>query len=243
MRFQLCQTYCWAVPSYHVAHNTKCCMWYALRVLHMIAPGHLSVRVGDGSQHSEEIAQILNCAFERDYYYYYYYYYYIIIKYVCVPFSQGMQLHRQAAEERLANNNMGQSFLARQRQVHSRRAQTINTLHTGTPNRWSCPFAIARPPPSAPGRPAVQYTLHSCLVDLCPSTVTLTSCVCVCVCVLRLLDTWCHSQYSSLFLPCLIFFLFIWFLKFSLNLLNFAVQVCGNGRVERLGCSKFLKIT
>lgn len=51
-------------------------------------------------------------------------------------YNLGMQLHRQAAEERLANNNMGQSFLARQRQVHStRRAQTINTLHTSNANR------------------------------------------------------------------------------------------------------------
>lgn len=50
-------------------------------------------------------------------------------------YNLGMQLHRQAAEERLANNNMGQSFLARQRQVHSRRAHTINTLHTSNTNR------------------------------------------------------------------------------------------------------------
>ncbi|KAK7100589.1 hypothetical protein V1264_023512 [Littorina saxatilis] len=50
-------------------------------------------------------------------------------------YNLGMQLHRQAAEERLANNNMGQSFLARQRQVHSRRAQTINTIHTTNANR------------------------------------------------------------------------------------------------------------
>ncbi|XP_070195430.1 protein Hook homolog 3-like isoform X2 [Littorina saxatilis] len=51
-------------------------------------------------------------------------------------YNLGMQLHRQAAEERLANNNMGQSFLARQRQVHSRRAQTINTIHTTNANRF-----------------------------------------------------------------------------------------------------------
>ncbi|XP_076439959.1 protein Hook homolog 3-like isoform X2 [Babylonia areolata] len=52
-------------------------------------------------------------------------------------YNLGMQLHRQAAEERLANNNMGQSFLARQRQVHSaRRAQTINTLHSSNANRY-----------------------------------------------------------------------------------------------------------
>ena len=80
-----------------------------------------------------------------------------------------MQLHRQAAEERLANNNMGQSFLARQRQVHSRRAQTINTLHAGNANRWSCRFL----------RPqtllcCTRYTLlppvhaPSCVADLCP---------------------------------------------------------------------------
>ncbi|KAL8622498.1 hypothetical protein ACOMHN_034161 [Nucella lapillus] len=50
-------------------------------------------------------------------------------------YNLGMQLHRQAAEERLANNNMGQSFLARQRQVHAtRRTHTINTLHTTNAN-------------------------------------------------------------------------------------------------------------
>jgi len=44
-------------------------------------------------------------------------------------YNLGMQLHRQAAEDRLANSSMGQSFLARQRQVHSRRSNTINSLH------------------------------------------------------------------------------------------------------------------
>ncbi|GFN95084.1 protein hook homolog [Plakobranchus ocellatus] len=44
-------------------------------------------------------------------------------------YNLGMQLHRQAAEERLANSSMGQSFLARQRAVHTRRANTMNTLH------------------------------------------------------------------------------------------------------------------
>ena len=47
-----------AVPSYHVACNTTCCMWYALDMLQVICTqlhlGHLSVRVGDSSQHSEE---------------------------------------------------------------------------------------------------------------------------------------------------------------------------------------------
>ncbi|XP_005092023.1 protein Hook homolog 3 [Aplysia californica] len=47
-------------------------------------------------------------------------------------YNLGMQLHRQAAEERLANCSMGQSFLARQRQVHSRRANTVNALHSST---------------------------------------------------------------------------------------------------------------
>ncbi|KAK7503948.1 hypothetical protein BaRGS_00004680 [Batillaria attramentaria] len=50
-------------------------------------------------------------------------------------YNLGMQLHRQAAEERLANNNMGQSFLARQRQVHSRRAHTISSIHANNANR------------------------------------------------------------------------------------------------------------
>ena len=59
----------------------------------------------------------------------------LLLKWQRCLWVQGMQLHRQAAEERLANNNMGQSFLARQRQVHSRRAQTINTLHTSNSNR------------------------------------------------------------------------------------------------------------
>ncbi|CAL1545552.1 unnamed protein product [Lymnaea stagnalis] len=45
-------------------------------------------------------------------------------------YNLGMQLQRQAAEERLANSSMGQSFLARQRQVHTRRANTINSLHS-----------------------------------------------------------------------------------------------------------------
>ncbi|KAK3753183.1 hypothetical protein RRG08_024457 [Elysia crispata] len=47
-------------------------------------------------------------------------------------YNLGMQLHRQAAEERLANSSMGQSFLARQRAVHTRRANTINSLHNST---------------------------------------------------------------------------------------------------------------
>ena len=50
-------------------------------MLHMICtqlcPGHLSVRVGDGGQCSEEIVKILNRAFQFDddcYYYCYCYY-------------------------------------------------------------------------------------------------------------------------------------------------------------------------
>lgn len=50
-------------------------------------------------------------------------------------YNLGMQLQRQAAEERLANSSMGQSFLARQRQVHTRRANTINSLHSSTTPR------------------------------------------------------------------------------------------------------------
>ncbi|BFY99275.1 hypothetical protein BsWGS_02315 [Bradybaena similaris] len=47
-------------------------------------------------------------------------------------YNLGMQLHRQAAEERLANSTVGQSFLARQRQVHTRRANTVNSIHGST---------------------------------------------------------------------------------------------------------------
>ncbi|CAG5118547.1 unnamed protein product, partial [Candidula unifasciata] len=47
-------------------------------------------------------------------------------------YNLGMQLHRQAAEERLANSSVGQSFLARQRQVHTRRANTVNSIHSST---------------------------------------------------------------------------------------------------------------
>ena len=53
------------VPSCHVAHN----------VLHMnctqLHPGHLSVHVGNSSQHSEEIVKILNCTFQCNHCYYY----------------------------------------------------------------------------------------------------------------------------------------------------------------------------
>ena len=109
---------------------------------------------------------------------------------------QGMQLHRQAAEERLANNNMGQSFLARQRQVHSRRAQTINTLHTSNSNRWSCRFYT-------PGHLAVLYTLHAPPVAQCRWPVS------------ALLLAPRHLQYSSLsvFIYVLLAFFF-----FSLSL-------------------------
>ncbi|XP_069127500.1 protein Hook homolog 3-like isoform X2 [Argopecten irradians] len=44
-------------------------------------------------------------------------------------YNLGMQLNRQATEERLANASSGQSFLARQRQVHSRRTQSIPNSH------------------------------------------------------------------------------------------------------------------
>ena len=33
-----------------------------------LLPGHLSLRVGDSLQHSEEIGNISNCAFQCDYY-------------------------------------------------------------------------------------------------------------------------------------------------------------------------------
>jgi len=44
-------------------------------------------------------------------------------------YNLGMNLHRRAAEERLANSGAGQSFLARQRQAHTRRAQSVNSPH------------------------------------------------------------------------------------------------------------------
>ena len=40
-----------------------------------------------------------------------------------------MQLHRKAAEERLVNSGAGQSFLARQRQAHTRRTHTMPSPH------------------------------------------------------------------------------------------------------------------
>ena len=47
-------------------------MWLALDVLHVICTrlrtGQLSMHVGDGSQHSEEIVKISICAFQCDYY-------------------------------------------------------------------------------------------------------------------------------------------------------------------------------
>ncbi|XP_060072280.1 protein Hook homolog 3-like isoform X1 [Ylistrum balloti] len=47
-------------------------------------------------------------------------------------YNLGMQLNRQATEERLANASTGQSFLARQRQVHSRRTQSIPNSHSNS---------------------------------------------------------------------------------------------------------------
>ena len=44
-----------------MARDTACCTWWALDVLHVtctwLRPGHLSVRVGDGSRRSEEIVE------------------------------------------------------------------------------------------------------------------------------------------------------------------------------------------
>lgn len=42
-------------------------------------------------------------------------------------YSLGMQMHRMATEERLANNNAGISFLSRQRQAHTRKHSEVNT--------------------------------------------------------------------------------------------------------------------
>ncbi|XP_077981003.1 protein Hook homolog 3-like isoform X2 [Glandiceps talaboti] len=47
-------------------------------------------------------------------------------------YNLGMQLHRKAAEERLANSATGQSFLARQRQASTRRSQTITPGNTNS---------------------------------------------------------------------------------------------------------------
>ncbi|XP_064605295.1 LOW QUALITY PROTEIN: protein Hook homolog 3-like [Liolophura sinensis] len=49
--------------------------------------------------------------------------------------NMGMQLHRKAAEERLANGGAGQSFLARQRQAHTRKGQTYSTLQNNNAAR------------------------------------------------------------------------------------------------------------
>ncbi|XP_070564439.1 protein Hook homolog 3-like isoform X3 [Ptychodera flava] len=51
-------------------------------------------------------------------------------------YNLGMQLHRKAAEERLANSASGQSFLARQRQASTRRSQTITTGNTNSTARF-----------------------------------------------------------------------------------------------------------
>ncbi|CAH1774314.1 unnamed protein product [Owenia fusiformis] len=44
-------------------------------------------------------------------------------------YNLGMQLHRKAAEERLTNSGAGQSFLARQRQAHTRRTPSVAMGH------------------------------------------------------------------------------------------------------------------
>lgn len=55
--------------------------------------------------------------------------------FICWPL-QGYQLHRQATEERLNNSTNGMSFLARQRQINSRRTQSIPNSHTNS-SRWN----------------------------------------------------------------------------------------------------------
>ena len=72
----------WAVTSFHVACNTTCCTWQALDVLHVIytrlRPGHLSVRVGDCSQRSEEIVKNLGlCLWMR--FFFFIFFFFIII--------------------------------------------------------------------------------------------------------------------------------------------------------------------
>ena len=47
-------------------------------------------------------------------------------------YDLGYQLHRQATEERLNNSTNGMSFLARQRQINSRRTQSIPNSHANS---------------------------------------------------------------------------------------------------------------
>ena len=65
-----------------------CCMW-------QLHPSHLSVRVGDGSQCSEEFVQISNCILQCNYYYYYYYYYHHYYH------SGHRQMHRPGLHEEI----------------------------------------------------------------------------------------------------------------------------------------------
>lgn len=51
---------------------------------------------------------------------------------VAAWYNLGFQLHRQATEERLNNSTNGMSFLARQRQINSRRTQSIPNAHTNS---------------------------------------------------------------------------------------------------------------
>ncbi|XP_038075290.1 protein Hook homolog 3-like isoform X2 [Patiria miniata] len=50
-------------------------------------------------------------------------------------YNMGMHMHRKAAEDRLANSNTGQSFLARQRQASNRRSQAIISGHSSNATR------------------------------------------------------------------------------------------------------------
>ena len=53
-------------------HTVAPWLWWAPNVLHVICtqlrPGHLSICVGDSSQHSEELQQIWNCVLQCNYY-------------------------------------------------------------------------------------------------------------------------------------------------------------------------------
>ena len=46
-----------------------------------------------------------------------------------VVYLQGMLVNRKGMDERLSNGAAGQSFLARQRQAHTRRNQSMTSPH------------------------------------------------------------------------------------------------------------------
>ena len=72
MRFQTVSNLI-AELSFRTKWHDACCTWWAPDVLHVICtrlrPGHLSVRVGDSSQRTEEIVKNLDLRLSIDYYY------------------------------------------------------------------------------------------------------------------------------------------------------------------------------